>query len=109
MSESLVGNRALNLGIRANFEDIGHALAWSRDYESYMECYEVHVFAINSKTSYNAIMQTIQWGMNNGFTVLSMRGDRIESVTPEPKENGLVKRFRFVKRWKATLTGGDVK
>lgn len=108
MSESLVGNRALNLGIRASFEDIGHALAWSRDYESYMECYEVHVFAMNSKTSYNAIMKTIQWGMNNGFTVLSMGGNKIESVTPEPNASGFVKRFRFVKEWRATLIGGDV-
>ena len=100
--------KGLNLGIRANFENIGHALAWSRDYESYMECYEVHVFAKNSKTSYDAIMATINWGMNNGFTVLSMGGDKIESITPEPNANGLVKRFRFVKEWRATLTGGDV-
>lgn len=107
MSESLVGNRALNLGIRANFGDVGHAMAWSRDYESYQECYEVQVFS-NSSNSYNAIMSTISWGMKQGFTVLSVDGKKIESVTPEPTANGMVKRFRFVKEWRGTLTGGDV-
>lgn len=94
-------------GIRANFGDVGHALAWSRDYESYKECYAVHVFS-KKTTSYDAIMKTIAWGMSNGFTVLSVDGKKIESVTPEPSADGMVKRFRFVKEWRGTLTGGDV-
>ena len=47
--------------------------------------------------------------MSNGFTVLSVDGKKIESVTPEPSIDGMVKRFRFVKEWRGTLTGGNVK
>ncbi len=96
--------------IRADFKGIGYALAFIRDYEAYQECYEVHVFAKNSKTSYDAAMKTIAWGINGGFVVLSVKGEKIKSFTPEPNnfENGLVKRFRFAKDWKGTLTGGNI-
>ena len=100
-------SKALNLAIRADFGDVGHALAWNRDYESYQECYLVEVYA-NSSNSYNAIMSTISWGMKQGFTVLSVDGKKIESVMPEPEKHSIVKKFRFVKEWRGTLTGGDV-
>ena len=96
--------------IRADFEGIGYALAFIRHYEAYEECYEVHVFANNFKTSYDTVMKTIAWGIKEGFVVLSVKGEKIESCIPEETiyKTFPVKKFRFVKDWKGTLSGGDI-
>ena len=57
--------------ITVKFDGIGWAEAYSSQYEAYQESYKVHVFSNSVKSDYDAIMKTINWGIQQGFTVLS--------------------------------------
>lgn len=99
--------------ITVKFGDIGWAEAYPFQYETYQEAYRVNVFSsniTNHKHDYDIIMKTIHWGMQQGFTVLSVNGDRLESVMPElslreGKEGNcvVIKQFTFAKDFVKTL------
>ena len=97
--------------ITVKFDGIGWAEAHSSQYEAYQESYEVCVYTNSADYAYDAIMKTISWGTQQGFTVLSKKGTKLESVTPDLALSGvkgvfLIKQFRFVKEYVKTL-GGD--
>jgi|TARA_R100000030_G_scaffold13121_2_gene8739 hypothetical protein len=79
--------------ITARFEN---GMAQADRLEGAEEAYQVTVFSDSPKHDYQSIMDTISWGNNQGFVVMSSRGKPLESVMPE-YEGKSVKQFRFVK------------
>mgnify|MGYP003151237098 FL=1 len=94
--------------ITVRFDGVGWAEAYPVVYEAFQEAYQVHTFTnkeYGNHREYDAIMKTIHWGMQQGFTVLSVDGKRLEIISPKI-DGDLVKSFRFVKDYARTL-GGD--
>ena len=99
------GGRRMTEKIITKFDGIGWAEAYPFQYETYQEAYQVHAFTnkeYGKHREYDVIMKTIHWGMQQGFTVLSIDGKRLEVISSEI-DGDLVKSFRFVKNFVKTL------